>query len=51
MSFSAKVKREACRKEIKNKKEAVALLSGIMKVNGTLSLNGSKGIELLNFFK
>ncbi|WBW99301.1 DNA-binding protein WhiA [Oceanirhabdus sp. W0125-5] len=44
MSFSAKVKREACRKGINSKNEAVALLSGIMKVNGTISLAGAKGM-------
>ncbi|MCM1988438.1 DNA-binding protein WhiA [Oceanirhabdus seepicola] len=44
MSFSAKVKREVCRKGVNSKTEAIALLSGIMKVNGTISFSGAKGM-------
>ena len=41
MSFSAKVKREICRYVDMSREEALAELSAIMKVSGTLALSGS----------
>lgn len=41
MSFSAKVKREVCRYVEMSKEEALAELSAIMKVSGTLAFSGS----------
>ncbi|MCY6483290.1 DNA-binding protein WhiA [Clostridium aestuarii] len=45
MSFSSKVKNEICRYTKLTKKEATALLSGIMKVSGTLGFGGDKKIN------
>lgn len=45
MSFSAKVKREVCRIKVNTKEEASAILSGIMKVSGTISLTTNKAIN------
>ncbi|MBC2582828.1 DNA-binding protein WhiA [Clostridium sp. DJ247] len=42
MSFSLKVKNEVCRYTDINKEEAIAELSAIMKVSGTLLLGGNK---------
>lgn len=44
MSFSSKVKNEVCRYIDVTREEAVAELSAIMKVSGTLSLAGNKQI-------
>lgn len=41
MSFSAKVKREICRYVEMSSEEALAELSAIMKVSGTLAFSGS----------
>lgn len=40
MSFSSKVKNEVCRRAELTKEEAIAELSGIMKVSGTLGFSG-----------
>ena len=45
MSFSAKVKNEISRYIEITKEEAIAELSGIMKVSGTLSLGGNKQLS------
>lgn len=45
MSFSAKVKREVCRITELERREAIAILGGIMKVSGTLSLGTNKQIS------
>lgn len=45
MSFSAKVKNEICRVNDLTKEEAIAELSAIMKVSGTLSLGGKKQLS------
>ncbi|MDP4178581.1 MAG: DNA-binding protein WhiA [Bacillota bacterium] len=45
MSFSSKVKNEICRVEDLTKEEAVAEISAIMKVSGTLSLGGRNHIS------
>ncbi|MCY6957562.1 DNA-binding protein WhiA [Clostridium brassicae] len=45
MSFSSKVKNEICRYVEFTKQEATALLSGIMKVSGTLGFGGDKKIN------
>ncbi|MCY6371261.1 DNA-binding protein WhiA [Clostridium ganghwense] len=45
MSFSSKVKNEICRDTEFNKAEATALLSGIMKVSGTLGFSGDRKIN------
>jgi DNA-binding protein WhiA len=45
MSFSSKVKNEICRYVDLNKEEAGALLSGLMKVSGTLGLTGERKIN------
>ena len=45
MSFSAKVKREVCRIKVNTKEEASAILSGMMKVSGTISLTTNKSIN------
>jgi len=45
MSFSSKVKNEICRYIDVTKEEAVAELSAIMKVSGTLALAGNKQIS------
>ena len=44
MSFSLKVKSEICRFTDLSKKEAIALMSAIMKASGTLSLSGNRQI-------
>jgi len=40
MSFSSKVKNEVCRQVNLSKEQALAMLSGIMKVSGTLGFSG-----------
>lgn len=45
MSFSSKVKEEICRNIDLDKKEALAILSGIMKVSGTLSFASNRQIH------
>ena len=45
MSFSLIVKNEVCRHDKINKSEALAELSAIMKVSGTLSLGGGKQVS------
>ncbi|KYH35390.1 putative sporulation transcription regulator WhiA [Clostridium tepidiprofundi DSM 19306] len=45
MSFSAKVKREVCRISNISKEEARAILSGIMKVSGSLSIGSQRRIS------
>lgn len=45
MSFSSKVKRETCRLNDINKEEALAELSAIMKVSGTLSLGSNQSMS------
>lgn len=45
MSFSSKVKNEVCRYTDLEEEEAIALLSSIMKVSGTLSLSGNKKLS------
>lgn len=45
MSFSSKVKNEICRYTEFSKAEATALLSGIMKVSGTLGFGGDRKIN------
>jgi len=45
MSFSAKVKREVCRISNISKEEARAILSGIMKVSGSLSIASQRRIN------
>lgn len=45
MSFSLKVKNEICRHDIMSEKEAIAELSAIMKVNGTLLLGANKQLS------
>lgn len=45
MSFSSKVKNEICRYTEFTKVEATALLSGIMKVSGTLGFGGDRKIN------
>lgn len=45
MSFSSKVKNEVCRYTEFTKEEATALLSGIMKVSGTLGFGGDRKIS------
>lgn len=45
MSFSSKVKNEICRYVEFTKEEATALLSGIMKVSGTLGFSGNSKIN------
>ncbi|SHH92594.1 hypothetical protein SAMN02745196_01959 [Clostridium collagenovorans DSM 3089] len=45
MSFSAKVKREACRVPITSKEEAISVLSGIMKVSGSIALGANKQVS------
>lgn len=45
MSFSSKVKEEICRNTDLDKKEALAILSGIMKVSGTLSFASNRQIN------
>ena len=44
MSFSSKVKEEICRHTDMDRKEAVAVLSGIMKVSGTLAFTANRQI-------
>lgn len=45
MSFSAKVKNEICRYTDLSHNEATALLSGIMKVSGTIALEGRRQLS------
>lgn len=45
MSFSSEVKNEICRYTDISKKEAVAVLSAIMKVSGTLTLVSNKQLN------
>ncbi|WP_139903914.1 DNA-binding protein WhiA [Clostridium thermarum] len=45
MSFSSKVKEEVCRLTDLSKKEAIAVLSGIMKVSGTISFTANRQIN------
>ncbi len=45
MSFSSKVKNEICRQQELSKDESKALLSGIMKVSGTLGLTSARKIS------
>lgn len=45
MSFSSKVKNEVSRKTDMDRDEAIAALSAIMKVSGTISFEGSKKIS------
>lgn len=45
MSFSAKVKNEICRYTDLSYDETVALLSGIMKVSGTIAIEGNKQLK------
>ncbi|HEY5561868.1 MAG TPA: DNA-binding protein WhiA [Clostridiaceae bacterium] len=42
MSFSAEVKNEVCRLSELSKKEAVSLLSALMKVSGTISISSNR---------
>lgn len=44
MSFSSKVKEEVCRQTDLERSEAIAVLSGIMKVSGTLSFTSNRQI-------
>jgi cell division protein WhiA len=45
MSFSAKVKSEVCRNSHIRKEEAVAILSAIMKVSGTLAFGANRALS------
>jgi DNA-binding protein WhiA len=45
MSFSAKVKGEVCRYTEFNKEEAIAVLSAIMKVSGTLGFSSNRALS------
>lgn len=45
MSFSSKVKEEVCRNIELSKEEAIAVLSGIMKVSGTLSFVANRQVN------
>ncbi|WP_035292321.1 DNA-binding protein WhiA [Clostridium sp. KNHs214] len=45
MSFSSKVKSEVCRYVEVSKEEAIAILSGVMKVSGTIALASNKQLS------